>query len=331
MIRTIVLRRFKRFREVTFTVPGHVVIAGPNNTGKTTLLQAIAAWDLAFSRWKELNRFHRPGGSYSWAPIQRLAFSAVPLRQFDLLWNEKRTAGSIEIEIQDTQGWSITMEFRHDSTEQIKVRPLAHVEPAKLKSAELTTVFVPPMTGLVTEEPLYARPQFVNRMIGQARPGEVLRNLLVEANNAEESWRFLEDSIRRLFSYVLLPPDDTGTYIIAEYQMEPGGPRFDIASAGSGFQQVLMLLTFLTTRPGATLLLDEPDAHLHLILQDAIYGELRAAAAAKGSQLIIATHSEVIIDSVDPGELCVLFQTPRLLASSAQRSQLIRSLGSTLR
>src|SRR5437667_242055 len=55
-----------------------------------------------------------------------------------------------------------------------------------------------------------------------------------------------------------------------------------------------MLLTFLQTRPGSVLLLDEPDAHLHVILQDAIYSELRAAAARQPSQLVIATHSEAL-------------------------------------
>lgn len=46
MIRRVVLRRFKRFDdvEVEFRLPGHVVLAGPNNTGKTTLLQAVASW-----------------------------------------------------------------------------------------------------------------------------------------------------------------------------------------------------------------------------------------------------------------------------------------------
>ena len=34
---------FKRFEDVEFVLPGHIVVAGPNNTGKTTLLQAIAA------------------------------------------------------------------------------------------------------------------------------------------------------------------------------------------------------------------------------------------------------------------------------------------------
>ena len=55
--------------------------------------------------------------------------------------------------------------------------------------------------------------------------------------------------------------------IQAEYQTRSGGPRFDISSAGRGFQQVLMLLAFLNTRPATVLLLDEPDAHLHLILR----------------------------------------------------------------
>lgn len=37
MIRKVTLKNFKRFDEVTFVLPGHLVLAGPNNTGKTTL------------------------------------------------------------------------------------------------------------------------------------------------------------------------------------------------------------------------------------------------------------------------------------------------------
>ena len=106
--------------------------------------------------------------------------------------------------------------------------------------------------------------------------------------------------------YELQAPNAEGADILAEYATRQGGPRFDIASAGSGFQQVLMLLTFLHTRPGSVLLLDEPDAHLHVILQDAIYGELRSVAARQNSQLILATHSEVLINSVEPSELWVM-------------------------
>jgi len=326
MIRRVVIRGFKRFEEAEFILPGHVVLAGPNNAGKTTFLQAISAWSLAFERWKQLNDYQRHGGSYTRAPIARQAFSAVPLRSFDLLWRDRRSKSQIEIEIQSADGWEITMEFIAESTEQIYVRPKNDVAPDVLRQASLKTVFVPAMTGLTTEEPVYQKPK-LDLLMGQARPGEVLRNLLVEANQLEDAWNRLLQSIRTLFGSALLPPDATGAHIVSEYQASENGPRLDIASAGSGFQQVLMLLTFLHTRPGTVLLLDEPDAHLHMILQDAIYGELRSVAIQQHSQLVIATHSEVIINTVEPRELCAILDQPRMLADSQEKTRLIQSLG----
>lgn len=325
MIRKVVIRRFKRFENETFTLPGHVVLAGPNNTGKTTVLQAIAAWGLALERWKSHNDFQRHGGAYTKVPIARQAFSAVPLRAFDLLWRDRAYRGTVTISIQ-TDDWTVPMELIADSTEQVYVRPEATVEPEAVRHARLPTVFVPPMTGLSVDEPVYQRPK-VDHLLGQAKPGDVLRNLLVEARSSAAAWDALQASIERLFGYQLLPPDAAGPHILAEYRARQDAPRLDIASAGSGFQQVLMLLTFLHTRPASVLLLDEPDAHLHVILQDAIYGELRAVAASQRSQLVIATHSEVIINSVDPGELCVMLDRPRLLGDSDDRRRLIQSLG----
>lgn len=323
-IRRVNIEGFKRFGNVEFSLPGHVVVAGPNNAGKTTLLQAIAAWSLALGRWKSLNDFQRHGGHYTRAPIARQTFSPVPLRAFDLLWRNRQYQGTIKIEIR-TDEWALPMLFEADSTEQIFVRPDRAVDPDSVRRTELTTAFVPPMTGLGVEEPVYQRPK-LDQLLGQGRPGEVIRNLLVDAHSSELAWRQLTTSIRKLFGYELTPPDATGAHIVAEYRTTNDGPKFDVASAGSGFQQVLMLLAMLNTRPGSVLLVDEPDAHLHMILQDSIYGELRDAAARTRSQLIVATHSEVIINSVDPRELCVLVDQPRMLADTQEREQLIESL-----
>src|SRR5215813_4556646 len=100
MINRVTIRRFKRFREETFEMPGHIVFAGPNNTGKTTVLQAIAAWGLSVNRWKELNDFRTHNAVYARAPIARQAFSAVPLQVFDLLWNQRNYVKSNPIEIE---------------------------------------------------------------------------------------------------------------------------------------------------------------------------------------------------------------------------------------
>lgn len=194
MIHRVTLRRFKRFDEVTFDIPGHIVLAGPNNTGKTTLLQAIAAWALAFNRWKQLNDFQRHGGGYTKAPIARQGFSAVPLRTFDLLWNERRYREPAEIEIESTAGWKVTIELIPDSTEQIYVRPKSDAEPATVRVADLMAVYVPPMTGISTDEPVYQRPK-QDQLLGQGKPGDIIRNLMVQAHQSA-AWAALQDSIR---------------------------------------------------------------------------------------------------------------------------------------
>ena len=57
MIREVTLRRFKQFANVTLPLDGHVVLAGQNNSGKTTVLQALSAWRLLddFSRQQTID------------------------------------------------------------------------------------------------------------------------------------------------------------------------------------------------------------------------------------------------------------------------------------
>ncbi len=326
-ITKVVIRNFKRFQEETFNLDGNVVIAGPNNSGKTTLLQAIATWSLALTRWRELNDYQRHSGAYTRAPLARQAFYSVPLRAFDLLWHQRKwRRNQIEIEVTGSAG-HIPIEIESDSSEQVYVRPSKNVEPDLLRSiGELPKpIFVPAMTGLSTEEPVYQQPK-IDQLLGQGKPGDVLRNLLVKASNDQDAWNKLTDSIKKMFGYELLSPNTDGPNIVAEYQHPQNKTRFDIASAGSGFLQVLMLLTFLNIRKGTVLLLDEPDAHLYMILQDSIYSELRNTAQNSKSQLIIATHSEVVINAVDPRELCALLDHPIKLADDNEKSMLIRSL-----
>ena len=183
MIRKVVIKSFKRFADMTFELPGHVVIAGPNNTGKTTLLQAIAAWSLAFQTWFRRNDFQRHGGFYTKVPITRQVFSAVPLRTFDLLWTNRVYNQPIEITIHHSDGWVVTMEFLPDTTEQILVRPKPAVSPQQLAIGLVTlqAVFVPPMTGLSTDEPVLQKPK-IEQLLGLGKPGDVLRNLLEQSD-----------------------------------------------------------------------------------------------------------------------------------------------------
>ena len=44
MINTVEIRNFKGARQLCFTIKETLVLFGVNNAGKTTILQAIAAW-----------------------------------------------------------------------------------------------------------------------------------------------------------------------------------------------------------------------------------------------------------------------------------------------
>ncbi|MCU0924906.1 MAG: AAA family ATPase [Hydrogenophaga sp.] len=328
MIRRLALRGFKRWRDTEFNLPDHVVLAGPNNTGKTTLLQAIAAWELGFRRWKELNNFNSRRNGFSWQELERLNFSAVAVRSFELLWTDRQRAQTFEIGLQVDGLPMVTLEFRYHSAGSMQVRPKADVAGAVLQDARLAfrPTFIPAMSGLARAEARLADQEAIDSALAQGRPGEVLRNLLFIAHQDDAGWRKLNATMERLFSCRLAPPR-SGAELVCEYRqgLADDAPLFDVASAGSGFLQVLLLLTLLVTQSrGAdghlrVLLIDEPDAHLHLLLQRSIYSELRLLVAGNQAQLFVATHSEMIVNHVEARELYLMFGTPRLASEDLRR------------
>jgi ABC-type branched-subunit amino acid transport system ATPase component len=336
MIRKVTLKNFKRFEDVSFDIHGHLVLAGPNNTGKTTVLQAIAAWALGLLEWRKLARpalVNRRVG-YAWADLERLAFDAVALRSFELLWRNRQTRESLLIGLQfEGANETLTFEFRFVGAGLVRTRPVAATPPAALAAlGEVATVFIPPIGGIKRTELRLADDIAIRNELAQGRASEVLRNLLVRAHDRDGVWPLLNEVMGRLFSVQLDVPR-RGAELLCEYRAisrQTGQllePAFDLASAGSGMLQVLLVLSLMLTQRGSVLLVDEPDAHLHLILQKSIYTELKALAVRTGSQLMVATHSEKIIESVADDELCMMYGTPRPVQGGQERRRVIDALG----
>ena len=53
MLTKLICRNFKNFGEVEIELGNPVVFIGPNNSGKTTALQALALWEIGLKRWNE--------------------------------------------------------------------------------------------------------------------------------------------------------------------------------------------------------------------------------------------------------------------------------------
>jgi len=346
MITKVVLKNFKRFGNQSFDLRDHhVVFAGRNNSGKSTVIQAIAAWHFALRQWLASGHKERSIG------ITRKEFSAVPLAEFNQLWKDKSTgykrdeiAGKrqgarrpLEIEIHGRVigkdgKWKLGMEFTYTNKDQVYVKP-TRKSGIPDGAESLDVVHIPSFSGISVEETEYNR-AYQDTLIGQGKPGDILRNLLLDVYEKNKpGWASLCEYIKEIFNYELLKPSDRGrAYILCQYK-NPAAPRnagLDINTAGSGFQQVLLLLAFLYARHSrskpAVILVDEPDAHLHINLQNEVTRLIKDILSKRDAQLIIATHSEALIDSTDPKNIMSFTgSSPHMLENKHERSVLLKS------
>ena len=108
---------------------------------------------------------------------------------------------------------------------------------------------------------------------------------------------------------------------------ESPGVTLALSASGRGLQQTLLLLTYLYTNPSAVLLLDEPDAHLEILRQGQIYRLLSEIAAEVDSQVISASHSEVILNEAAAKDVVVAFVgEPHRIDDRSARTQVAKAL-----
>lgn len=326
MLTRLVIRNFKTFDDVEIELGERVLFVGPNNSGKTTALQALALWDIGVKRWLEKRGSGKSAAKPKGITINRRDLLAIPVPAANLFWrnlhtrNIKRASGktttkNIRIEVQvDSLAWSCGMEFDYANAESFYCRPLRQKDgqymevPQEAKAARIA--YLPPMSGLAANEVRLERGA-IDVRLGEGRTAEVLRNLcyqVIDSEDGEARWQGIAQRVEAIFGARLDAPQyiaERGE-VIMTYRTRTG-VRLDLSAAGSGQQQVLLLLAFMTANPGAVLLLDEPDAHLEILRQRQVYKVLDETAEDIGSQIVAASHSEVLLNEAADRDLLIAF------------------------
>ncbi len=328
MLTRLVVRNFKRFDEIDIELGEAVVFIGPNNSGKTSALQALALWQLGVRRWVERRR---GGGTPEKRPgvtLNRRDLISLPVPAANLLWrdlhvrsvsreNGKQRTQNIRIEVQvdgisGGKVWSCGLEFDYANQESFYCRPMSRPDGTRMsvpdEAGKVEVAFLPPMSGLTATESRLD-PGAVQVRIGEGRTAEVLRNLCLSAHDrAGDGWQRLCRRIEALFGARLRPPEYVAERgeVVLTYQ-DLSGATLDISSSGRGLQQTLLLLAYLDANPGAALLLDEPDAHLEILRQRQIYQLLTDVARERGNQIIAASHSEVLLNEAADRDMLMAF------------------------
>ena len=297
MIERLVIRNLKRFRDLDCMLAEHLVIVGPNNCGKTTLLQAIAFWSEIASHWAEYNPdlVRDKNGDYPSSNLNRLMVSSMPLADWDHLWPARDVTNPASIRLY-IDGHGLGFELLYRDRDSVHVRPTRDVSESVLEryiQDPLIPVYVPPMSGVDLREPRYG-PEVIPARLARGQGGTVLRNLLLGVSGDAGKWREFNEIVSDLFGYELTLPS-AGAEIQAGYREGPETWSLDYSSGAAGFLQIVMVYAAIFQRDRSVMLIDEPDAHLHIFLQERLYRDLRERARCHGWQLIIATHSERVI------------------------------------
>jgi hypothetical protein len=343
MLTKLTVKRFKCLEDVEIDLGQTVVFIGPNNSGKTVALQALALWHTGLRQWLSRRSSRAVPDKRPGVTLNRRDLIAIPVPDAKLLWHDlhvrdvtrtldpngssvQTTKGSlIEVTVRGvSQGaeWECGLEFDYANPESLYCRPLRRADatgktqpmPIPEQAAAAEVAFLPPMSGLASTENRL-EPGTVNVYIGEGRTAEVLRNLcyqLWERELGEGRWADLVSRVERLFGQRILAPrydPARGEVTMAYWERsdEPSRVELDISSSGRGLQQTLLLLAYLYVHPGSVLLLDEPDAHLEVLRQRETYKLIKDVAASTGSQIIAASHSEVVLNEAAGSDTVIAF------------------------
>lgn len=347
MITRFTITNFKKLESATLELGNAVVLIGPNNSGKTSALQAMTLWDVGWRRWTE-KRDDSAASERKGVTINRRDLYPIPVPSARLLWNDlhthqgartddgKPTTEKVYITltaegVHEDKPWTCSMEFYYANEESFYCR-LKNTADGKVPEGARrhSIVFLPPMSGLTAREHRKEGGE-INVLIGEGRTAEVLRNLCWQLFSREDktAWQALVEHIRSLFHITLLEP----TYVKERAELslgyrEKSDVELDLSSSGRGCQQVLLLLSYMFANPGAILLLDEPDAHLEILRQRDVYNLLTDIAAQQRSQIIAASHSEIVLQEAAERDVVIAFVGKPHRIDTRSRSQVKKALES---
>ena len=360
MLTSLTIRNFKGIAEAEIELGNPVVFVGPNDSGKTTALQALTLWDLGLRRWKEKRGDQSPSKRPGVA-VNRRDLVGVPVPSARQLWHGLRVRetyrnktgqrteniridvivdGSTRVRVEEStrfEHWSCGLEFDYFNEEGFYCRPLRTDQsgrermPVLPESLRPRVVMLGPMSGLATHE-TRLEPGAINVRLGEGRTAEVLRNMclrVTELADGEDRWDALSDRLASLFGARLDRPrliPERGEVELTYVNLS--GSRLDLTAAGRGMQQTLLLLSFISLHPDSVILLDEPDAHLEILRQRQTYELLSEAASDNGTQVICASHSEVMLnEAAHRGTVVAFVGSPHRIDHKSEVLKSLRHVG----
>ena len=140
MLTKLTVVNFKKFGTEEIELGESCNIRRPENSGKTSALQALALWDIGLKRWNAEYKGRTAPVKRSGVTINRRDLLAIPIPEANLLWrdlhvrdvrrvNGRPDTNNIRIDIivegiTEDKPWKCGLEFDYANVESFYCRPL---------------------------------------------------------------------------------------------------------------------------------------------------------------------------------------------------------------
>jgi AAA15 family ATPase/GTPase len=323
------IQNFKSFENVTIFFNENLnVITGINNSGKTTILEALSLWNECFdkliSQAKKAVKGKYVAGDYILGPSGNKYFgfdeiNSVRSPNFEDLFRNRDKKNKIRItaELKNELGETIEITFKiGDSVGKyiIELENFGKFDFEKFNKffknlpESIFTYYASPVAFIKQEEQFVTEPQ-VKEAIKKRESSEVIRNRIYRLSGYSLFEQFQKD-----LSYILFNSIDAkitfhsksniskDTRVVINFTNDNKDIiEKDIALLGSGTLQAIEILLNLYQQSNNKdlniILLDEPDSHIHRDIQKRLLEIL--LKFSKDNQLFITTHNEALIRSTN--------------------------------
>lgn len=299
-IKTLKLEKFKKVDEVALKLDSINVLVGGNNAGKSSVLQGIHFSLVAAIASREAGRDTFTQDSLLYCPAR--AFES--LRHGSAYLNQSKFGFlRLEGDVPEEANAKYTIKIyrgRNEGNVGCQRSGSWRVANILSNSERLFSIYVPGLAG-VSQGEQFRTESVVRRGVASGDANLYLRNvlLLIKKKNRLNA---LRDRMRSVFpKFAISVNFNEARDVFIDVRVSTQGENVGwcpLEVAGTGVQQALQIFSYVTLFEPTLLLLDEPDSHLHPDNQALLANALQVAARDTGTQILLATHSRHLVDSL---------------------------------
>jgi energy-coupling factor transporter ATP-binding protein EcfA2 len=302
MFTSVKFRNFKSLKDFTVHLKNVNILVGPNNAGKSSILDAFRALSAAQAFANRRNPSPIKIGKDTLSGYE-IPHSLIPI-SLENIHSDYNSENETSVLYQIENGNKLKLQFLDNTrcilTAENSGRRIDNTSGYKRNYPFSISTF--PTLGPLEEEENLANDDYVRQWQASRRSNRLFRNIW---HRRQEHFAEFKALVEDTWPGMTIAPPELHGYNPRRLTMFCTENRVDreVCWAGFGFQVWLQLLTHLIGAIDATtIVVDEPEIYLHPDLQRRLFLLLRSS----GKQLIMATHSSEIVNEAEHDDILLV-------------------------